>query len=82
MRARSLNAHSEKTRVSEVGVDGTCGINEVIIPHQIGLSEFKQSLHEEESGCVAALPGHRLEGHVNVGLRALSPSAELTTDVL
>jgi len=95
--ARALDLHAEKTTISEVGVDGRGGVDEVVLLHQVSDSTAvhtlawttraesggatDKSLHKVEGGGVLVLPGDGLEDERNVGLGALSPGSVLATDV-
>ena len=96
--ARSFDVETEETGVSEVGVDGRGGVNEVVTLHEAGHSSAVHSLswatrgeggggsdegvHDVESGHVLVAPGDGLEGEGDVGLRGLSPGSVLSTNVL
>ena len=94
----TLDVHTEETGISEVRVDAGSGVNKVVLLHQVGDGTAvhalawaaraegggltDQGLHNIEGGDITVLPGDRLESERDVSLRALSPGAVLTTDVL
>lgn len=98
MRARTLNLHTKEARVSEVGVNRRCGVNKVVLLHQVGdgaavhafawatraesSGATNQSLHDVKGRNITILPGHGFESESNVSLRALSPGSVLTSNVL
>ena len=73
-------------------------VDEVVLLHEIGdsaavhalartsraesRSTSNHRLHDIESRYISALPRNGLEGESDVSLRALSPSTELSTDIL
>lgn len=98
VRSGSLDVKTEQSRVSEVGVDGRGGVNEVVVLHQAGHSTGVHALawatrgeggggankgvHHVESVNIFVVPGNGLEGERDVGLRGLGPGSELSSDVL
>ena len=98
VRAGALDVDTEKTGISEVGVDAGNGVNEIVLLHKAsdgaavhalagsagreGSGVTDNGVHDVESVDVFVGPWDGLEGECDVGLGRFGPGAVFATDVL